>query len=80
LGAFTSEIKELTGAGARAGELAQQRLRALAALPEVLSSNPSNHTVSHNCNEIGCPLLVCLKTATVYLHIINNLKKKKRVN
>ena len=23
------------------------------------------------CNEIGCPLLVCLKTATVYLHIIN---------
>jgi len=31
----------------RAGEMAQ-RLRALAALPEVLSSNPSNHMVAHN--------------------------------
>ena len=29
------------------GEMAQ-RLRALAALPEVLSSNPSNHRVAHN--------------------------------
>jgi hypothetical protein len=31
----------------RAGEMAQQ-LRALTALPEVLSSNPSNHMVAHN--------------------------------
>jgi hypothetical protein len=31
----------------QAGEVAQ-RLRALPALPEVLSSNPSNHTVAHN--------------------------------
>jgi hypothetical protein len=31
----------------RAGEIAQQ-LRALTALPEVLSSNPSNHIVAHN--------------------------------
>jgi hypothetical protein len=30
-----------------AGEMAQ-RLRALASLPEVLSSNPSNHKVAHN--------------------------------
>jgi len=30
-----------------AGEMAQQ-LRALTALPEVLSSNPSNHMVAHN--------------------------------
>ena len=30
-----------------AGEMAQ-RVRALTALPEVLSSNPSNHMVSHN--------------------------------
>jgi hypothetical protein len=30
-----------------AGEMAQQ-LRALTALPEVLSSNPSNHMVVHN--------------------------------
>jgi hypothetical protein len=30
-----------------AGEMAQ-RLRALAALPEVLNSNPSNHMVAHN--------------------------------
>jgi hypothetical protein len=29
------------------GEMAQW-LRALAALPEVLSSNPSNHMVAHN--------------------------------
>jgi hypothetical protein len=31
----------------RAGEMAQ-RLRALTALPKVLSSNPSNHMVAHN--------------------------------
>ena len=31
----------------QAGEMAQ-RLRALAALPEVLSSIPSNHMVAHN--------------------------------
>jgi hypothetical protein len=30
-----------------AGEMAQQ-VRALTALPEVLSSNPSNHMVAHN--------------------------------
>jgi len=30
-----------------AGEMAQ-RLRALTALPEVLSSNPSNHMVAHD--------------------------------
>jgi hypothetical protein len=31
----------------RAGEMAQ-RVRALTALPKVLSSNPSNHMVAHN--------------------------------
>jgi hypothetical protein len=31
----------------RAGEMAH-RLRALTALPKVLSSNPSNHMVAHN--------------------------------
>jgi hypothetical protein len=30
-----------------AGEMAQ-KLRALTALPKVLSSNPTNHTVAHN--------------------------------
>ena len=30
-----------------AGEMAQQ-LRALTALPEVMSSNPGNHMVAHN--------------------------------
>jgi hypothetical protein len=63
----------------RAGEMAQS-VRALTTLPKVLSSNPSNHMVAHNhLNEIRCYLLVCLKTATVYLHIIINkslLKKK----
>jgi hypothetical protein len=33
--------------GKRTGEMAQQ-LRALIALPEVLSSSPSNHMVAHN--------------------------------
>jgi hypothetical protein len=33
--------------GPGVGEMAQQ-LRALTALPEVLSSNPSNHMVAHN--------------------------------
>jgi len=47
------------------GEMAQQ-LRALTALPEVLSSNLRNHMVA---------LLVCLKTATVYLYI----RKKERI-
>jgi hypothetical protein len=40
---FEAEIK----AGGRAGGMIQ-RLRALTALPEVLSSNPSNHMVAHN--------------------------------
>ena len=52
-----------------AGEMAP-RLRALAATPEVLSSNPSNHMVAHN-HEIRCPLLVCLMTATVYSYTLN---------
>jgi hypothetical protein len=30
------------------------------------------------CNEIGCPLLVCLKTATVYLHIISKKTKQNK--
>jgi hypothetical protein len=36
-----------TGIEIRAGEMAQQ-LRKLTALPEVLSSIPSNHVVAHN--------------------------------
>ena len=31
-----------------AGEMMAQRLRALTAIPEVLSSIPSNHMVAHN--------------------------------
>jgi hypothetical protein len=37
----------LKDATLRAGEMAQW-LRALTVLPEVLSSNPSNHVVAHN--------------------------------
>jgi hypothetical protein len=49
-----------------------QRLRARTTLLKFPSSNPSNHMVAHNHhNEIWHPLLVHLKTATVYLHIIN---------
>jgi hypothetical protein len=39
-----SEIKRV---GVGAGEMAQW-LRALTAIPKVLSSTPSNHTVAHN--------------------------------
>jgi hypothetical protein len=49
-----------------------QQLRALTALPEVLSSILSNHMVAHDhLYEIQCPLLLCLKTATMYSHTIN---------
>ena len=59
------------------GAMAQQ-LGALTALPEVMSSNPSNHMVAHNhTNEIWHPLLECLRTATVYLDtIIKEILKK----
>ena len=49
-----------------AGEMALW-LRALTALPEILSSNPSNHMVAHTQMS---PLLAHLKTATVYLGMI----------
>ncbi|KAM7340256.1 hypothetical protein ACRRTK_000871 [Alexandromys fortis] len=42
---FWLERQKCTGEGA--GEMAQ-RLRALPALPKVLSSVPSNHMVAHN--------------------------------
>jgi hypothetical protein len=42
-----------------------QWVRALTALPKVLSSNPSNH-------------MVALKTATVYLYIIINKSLKRK--
>jgi hypothetical protein len=65
---------------AAGGGMAQQ-LRALTALPKVMSSIPSNHMVAlgNHLNGIGCPLLMCLKTATVYSykHKINKSKNKK---
>lgn len=49
-----------------AGEMAQ-RLRALTALPEVLSSIPSNHMVAPNIyNSIWYPLLACIQN-TVFV-------------
>ena len=49
-----------------------QWLRALTALPEVLSSIPSNYMWLRTiCNGIRCPLLMCLKTATAYSYKIN---------
>jgi hypothetical protein len=47
LGREESEEISLEMGSRRAGEMAQ-RLRALNALPEVMSSNPSNHMVAHN--------------------------------
>jgi hypothetical protein len=63
-----------------------QRVRALTVLLKVLSSNPSNHIhggsqppVMRSGALFWCPLLVCLKTATVYLFIIINESLKKNV-
>jgi hypothetical protein len=51
-----------------AGEMAQG-LRALTALPEVLSPIPATKWwLTTICNGVWCPLLVCLKTATVCSH------------
>jgi len=51
-----------------------QRLRSLAALPEVLSSIPSNHMVAYTIyNEIGLPLLACRKYMNKYI-----FKKKRK--
>jgi hypothetical protein len=62
----------------KAGEMAHW-LRALTALPEVMSLIPNNHTVAHICNGIQRPLLVCLKRETGYIHKINkNLKTYKQ--
>jgi hypothetical protein len=44
---FKKKKKKKKQPGIRAIEMAQ-RLRALIALPEILSSNPSNHMVAHN--------------------------------
>jgi hypothetical protein len=50
-----------------------QRVRALTALPKVVSSNlTTTWWLTTTRNEIGRPLLVRLKIATVYLHIIVN--------
>jgi hypothetical protein len=43
-----------------------QRLRTLTALPQVLSSVLNQWWLTTICNGIQCPLLVSLKTATVY--------------
>jgi hypothetical protein len=60
-----------------AAEMAQ-RLRALAALLEVLSSISSNHMVTHNhFNVIWCPLLVCRHTCRQnIIYIINKQTNK----
>ena len=49
-----------------------QRVRALTALPKVLSSNPSNYMMTHTPVMRSDALFWCLKTATVYLSIIIN--------
>ena len=47
-----------------------QRLKALAALPEVLSSTPSNHMVAHN--------LVCKYTHRALIYIKYKVLKKEK--
>jgi hypothetical protein len=62
------EIMMLENAIQKAGEMAQ-RLKALTALPGVLSSIPSKHMrLTTICNVVRCLLLVFLKTATVHSH------------
>jgi hypothetical protein len=48
----TKAEKSVNSVSQGAGEMAQ-RLRALTALPEVLSSIPSNHMVAHNHGSDG---------------------------
>jgi hypothetical protein len=57
------------------------RLRALTALPEVLSSNPSTHVAVHNClqlqfqlNLISSHRYTCRQSTNA--HKINYLRKK----
>jgi hypothetical protein len=61
-----------------AGEMAQQ-LRALAALPEVLSSIPSNHMVAHNhLSVMGSDALFwCTGRHDSILIYLNKTLKKK---
>jgi len=70
-----------TAQGLGAGEMAQ-RLRVLAVLPEVLSSNPSNHMMAHNhlktayreliyvCTYVCMYIYVCVYMCVyIYIHI-----------
>ena len=52
-----------------AGEMAQ-RVRGWTALPKILSSSPRNYMVTQLPVMRSDTLLVCLKSATVYLRII----------
>ena len=55
----------------RAGEMAQW-LRALSAVPEVMSSNPSNHMVAHNQPSVmgSDALFLCIWKQWQYTHIL----------
>jgi hypothetical protein len=63
-----STVKGREDAGA--GEMAQW-LGALTVLPEVWVQIPATWWLTTICNEIWYSLLVYLKTATVYLYVIN---------
>jgi hypothetical protein len=67
--------------GSRAGEMAQW-LRALTALPKVLSSNPRNPHGGSQPPVMGSDALIwcCLKTATVYLCVIINKSRRLGVS
>jgi hypothetical protein len=56
-----------------------QRLRILAALPEVLCSIPSNHMVAHNCPEWDLmPSSGVSEDSDSVLRYIKKKKKKKK--
>ena len=57
-----------------------QRLRALTALPEVLSSNPSNHMVAHNHPQQDLtPSSGVSEDSYSVLTYINKINLKKKV-
>ena len=56
-----------------------QQLRALSALPVVLSSIPSKHMVAHTHLQWDA-LFWCLKTATVYSYTLNKQTNKQILN
>jgi hypothetical protein len=56
-----------------------QWLRALTALPKVLSSNPSNHVAAHNCLMLSSGIQMDIQTKVpVYIKYIHTSLKRRK--